>query len=88
MGVATNTTTIHTNIDFPTKMRATPSLTTNGTIRISEALANFDSTADPADVSGNADGIGVTQASFSGLTQFRAYLQNVSQGSYLMDSEL
>jgi hypothetical protein len=88
MGVATNTTTIHTNIDFPTKMRATPSLTTNGTIRISEALANFDSTANPADVSGNADGIGVTQASFSGLTQFRAYLQNVSQGSYLMDSEL
>jgi hypothetical protein len=85
MGVATNTTTIHTNIDFPTKMRATPSLTTNGTIRISEALANFDSTADPADVSGNADGIGVTQASFSGLTQFRAYLQNVSQGSYLME---
>jgi len=88
MGVATNTTTIQTNIYFPVPMRVEPSLTTSGTIRISEALANYDSTSNPVDVFGNSDGIGVTQAGYSGLTQFRAYVQNVSSGTFKMDSEL
>ena len=88
MGVATNTTTMHTNIYFPVPMRVEPSLTTSGTIRISEALANYDSTSNPVDVFGNSDGIGVTQAGYSGLTQFRAYIQNVSSGTFKMDSEL
>ena len=88
MGVATNTTTMHTNIYFPVPMRVEPSLTTSGTILISEALANYDSTSNPVDVFGNSDGIGVTQAGYSGLTQFRAYIQNVSSGTFKMDSEL
>jgi len=88
MGVATNTTTMHTNIYFPVPMRVEPSLTTSGTILISEALANYTSTSNPVDVFGNSDGIGVTQGGYSGLTQFRAYIQNVSSGTFKMDSEL
>ena len=86
LNLAYNTTTLASNIGFPVTMRGTPTVALNTAMVVTlPGVANYTQSSSNISIDeATTSGARMTLANFTGLTQFRNYM-NISNGTYLMN---
>jgi hypothetical protein len=92
IGASGGATEIYASIPFSVQMRANPTLSLSGIMKFSDiAAANFDqSSASVIIDSGRISirGVNAGFQNFSGLTNFRPYIHQITGNSLLLSAEL
>jgi hypothetical protein len=90
VGYATGSATIQAMATFLVEMRATPTLTNTGTVRITDGAVNSTSTSNPSSTFGTATGTAFNMSGFTAnLTAYRPFIQDGAGGdSFAYSAEL
>jgi len=90
VGYANGSATIQAMATFLVEMRATPTLTNTGTVRITDGAVNSTSTSNPSSTFGTATGTAFNMSGFTAnLTAYRPFIQDGAGGdSFAYSAEL